>query len=512
MNKKITLVLLSSLLLFGCGDKDVEKKVDSVDSTDKVIIAKEDKNDNDDNKSNNDELKSSVMSNFIDVMAEEPEPRVLYSFIENNIDEINSEDIQEIIKYYIAYLDGYKSTYDEKIYNEDVMTVLYEKMNYNITSENIDKLESGEIKNILKEIYSQGYILTIDGEYPYANVDYSKLLKFSDKYPEGLKLYLVNNSRYFEDLEKFNLGQSIDFEKYKSDILELENYLTKTLPSDNWNYLNYSLYKKRIALIFGGTEYNTIYDKETNKLKDEYNEFFNMIINNHLDSDYGKITKEIYDKIVAENYDPYYGAYNDINDYKLMGLKSNIYINTINDFDSNYQIVYNELTLENKGVEDKINSKVMETIDKGKNTFGWTNNDSRYLSVNSKIGYVRDNIISYEFFFTVSNEDYSDYETIIAGRTFDINTGDEVEIEELIKRSIITVGDKFNEKIEDRMNYLDSDVLGSYDIEITKNQRYYLNNKELVLLFNSNDKKESEIVTANYSFEDLLLDFGIDLR
>lgn len=509
MNKKIVLALLSASLLIGCGDKELENKV--VEDTNQEVISISDE-EVEKEIVEEEKVKSSVMNNFLSVLKGNPEPLDLYKFIENNIDSMENEDLNKVVKYYIAYLDKYKSKYDSEIYNEKVMSAIYEELKYNVTKESIDKLNNGDIKSLLTEIYNQGYEITVDGEYPSANVNFEKLLEFKDTMPEGMVLYLRNANQYYDDVQKFNLTGKMDFDKYTEEILELEDHLFASNLKDEWEYLNYSMYKKRIALLFLGTESNTIYDPVSNKLKDDYNSYFNKVIASHLDTDFGKLTKSIYDKIVLENFDPYYGAYNDINEYKIAGLSSNVYINSINDFASNYQITYKEISLDDKKVEEVINKSVMKTIEEGKNKLGWETEDSKYLTVNNKIGYLKNNIISYEFFFTVSNEDYSEYESITYGKTYDLTTGREIGIEDLFKRSVVTIGDRFNKKILEKMNYLDGDNLREYDIKLSRDQAYYLNGRELVLLFYVNNDKNNEVVSGNYSYEELLLDYGIDLR
>jgi hypothetical protein len=511
MNKKIVLALLSATLLIGCGDKEIENK-NIVETDQEVISISDEEVEVKPVEEEKEEVKSSVMNNFLSVLKEKPQPVELYKFIENNIDSMENEDLNKVVKYYIAYLDQYKIKYDSEIYNEKVMSAIYEELKYNVTNESIETLQDGEIKGLLSEIYKQGYEITVDGEYPSANVDFEKLMTFKDHMSNGMFLYLKNGHNYYDDVQKFNLTRKLDFDKYTDEILEFEKYLKENSVQDEWYFMNYSMYKKRIALVFVGTEFNNIYDPVTNKLKDDYNSYFNQVIANHLDTDFGKLTKSIYDKIVLENFDPYYGAYNDINEYKIAGLNSTVVLNSINDFASNYQITYKEITLDDKNIEDRINKSILKTIEDGKEKLGWESDDSKYLTVNNKIGYLKGNIISYEFFFTVSNEDYSEYESITYGKTFDLSTGKEIPIEDLFKRSIVTIGDRFNEKIAEKMNYLDSEKLSDYDVKLSKKQAYYLNDKEIVVLFYGKSNKSSEVISGNYSFEELLLDYGIDLR
>lgn len=168
------------------------------------------------------------------------------------------------------------------------------------------------------------------------------------------------------------------------------------------------------------------------------------------------------------------------------------------EIDIKYPIVQNMADID---VQKKVNESINETVDVYKKLYYPDDEFKQTINVNYDLMRKTEDTLSIRFFISLYTEGAAHPNNLIDGVTFDLNTGNNLALDDLFKEDV-NYKEKLNKILNDKVNALGYELFEPYK-GIEEEQGFYLTNNSLVIYY-------QEYVYTPHAIGPLLLEVSLD--
>ncbi len=294
VNKKIwTVSMLVSLLILttGCslGNQSTNNKNNSSEPVE-VVQPEE----------NPQASEEQVMSDFNNLMANNPEINEVIQFMEDNISNVSPQNVSVMILALEDLQVNHLPTFEENFTSSEDLQVKLRDLFKGDTS-NIENIADTDIKTLLEETKNSGYkIETAEGFY-FPIIDYQFYKTFSAKATEEIQNYIEIMAVESNQVPAKDAALMISWNEIVDRALEQEAFLKQYPDSERLNEVT-ELYKRYEMFTFFGLNNTPLFSYDTKKIDPEAKAVYLDAISREIESDYTEMLNSFLE-ILAKNND-----------------------------------------------------------------------------------------------------------------------------------------------------------------------------------------------------------------
>lgn len=462
--KKIYITFFISLMLLSACSKSYKTPLIPLEASDDVVVTSE------------------LVTDFYSLKNKGASSSELGDYISNNIAFLDERDASTLITEIIKSATNDKIKLSGQLYSfPDFTSVYATNFNYVWDINKISTLEDSTLKTFLDELSKSYYKINTHKNYLDVDIDYDRLIKI-DNLSDEIRSFISINRNKRSLLMDASIHGEIDYRSLRNNILDLENFIIE-YPNTEILYEAETLYKNMISMYFIGSDGLDPFDYENKNFKQA---FYDTLIDTSVNYPLTMLSSISIDLLNTLEYKNEYKNIDYVSlvsNFRKMGLKNkNSIVSVISEKSDLSNLVYPQFeSFDKKDIQKKMNTKIQSEIDIIKSKLKWHSSDSSKYNISYFVNYGSYKYISIQLTGSSYDREKKENSTVQKNLTFDINTGETIELSELFNTSF----DEYNSLISDLIKSSDSiksSNSSSFD-KLKKEPQFMISNQSLVLYF-----------------------------
>ena len=292
VNKKIwTVSTLASMLLFSAGCSFGNQSTDKNNSNEPVEVVQPEENPH--------ASEEQVMSNFNNLIANNPEISEVIQFMEENVSDVSPQNVSGMILALEDLQVNHLPTFEENFTSSEDLQVKFRDLFKGDTSK-IENMADAEIKNLLEETKNSGYKIETAEGYYFPIIDYQFYKTFSANATKEIQDYIEIMAVESNQVPAKDAALMISWDEIVERALEQEAFLKQYPSSERLDEVT-ELYKRYEMFTFFGLNNTPLFSYDTKKIDPEAKAVYLDAVSREIKSDYTGMLNSFLEVLAKNN-------------------------------------------------------------------------------------------------------------------------------------------------------------------------------------------------------------------